>query len=45
MNSEEINMLSVLRVNRGFMEYMRKKYPNVSGQHFRMTVVSDSMNE
>ena len=45
MNSEEINMLSVLRVNRGFMEYMRKKYPNVSGQHFRMTVVSDSMND
>ena len=45
MSPREINMLTVLRMNRDFMAYMRKKYPAVSRQHFQMTVVSDDMNE
>ena len=45
MSPREINMLTVLRMNRDFMAYMRKKYPDVSRQHFEMTVVLDYMNE
>ena len=37
---EEINMCTVLRMNRGFMEFMRKYHPDAANQHFKMTVNS-----
>ena len=45
LSTEEINMLTVLRINRNFMIYMRKKYPSLSLQQFGMTTIPDAMNE
>ena len=36
---EELEMLVVLRMNRDFMKRMRKKYPRLSRQQFKQTVV------
>ena len=33
-------MLVVLSMNRSFMAFMRKHYPQVAGQHFKMTVIT-----
>ena len=38
---EEINMCTVLRMNRRFMEFMRKYHPEAANQRFKMTVVSE----
>lgn len=38
---EEVEMLTVLRINRGFMEYMRDQYPYVVHQQFGQTVVEE----
>ena len=40
-----MNMLVVLRVNRRFMAYMREHHPEVSQQHFQMTVLSLAENK
>jgi hypothetical protein len=44
LGPDEVNMLTVLRVNRKFMAYMRKRHPKASEQHFNMTVVSSEDN-
>ena len=44
LGSDEVNMLTVLRVNRNFMAYMRKRHPKASEQHFNMTVVTSEDN-
>jgi hypothetical protein len=41
----EINMVVVLSMNRKFMAFMREHYPEVSGQHFKMTVVTLADND
>jgi hypothetical protein len=33
---EEINMCTVLRMNRSFMEFMRKYHPDAAKQRFKM---------
>ena len=38
LSSKTLEMLVLLRVNRGFMEHMRKTYPALSAQQFNMTV-------
>ena len=38
---EEINMCTVLRMNRRFMEFMRKYHPDAANQRFQMTVISE----
>ena len=38
---EEINMCTVLRMNRRFMEFMRKYHPDAANQRFKMTVISE----
>ena len=38
---EEINMSTVLRMNRRFMEFMRKYHPDAANQRFKMTVISE----
>ena len=35
LGEEEINTLTVLQMNRSFIDYMRKAYPNVSLEEFR----------
>ena len=35
LKPSEIRMLVMLRMNRGFMEYMRKTYPNTPLSEFR----------
>ena len=42
LDEGEINMLTVLRMNRPFIEYMHKKYPNVSLEEFRKEIADDS---
>ena len=37
LKPSEIRMLVMLRMNRGFMEYMRKTYPNTPLSEFRVT--------
>jgi len=39
LDTEEINMLVVLRMNREFIECMREMYPKLSGQNFNQTLV------
>ena len=41
---DEVNMLTVLRMNRDFMEHMRKRHPEALKQHFDMTVISPKDN-
>ena len=41
----EISMVVVLSMNRKFMAFMREHYPEVSGQHFKMTVVTLADND
>jgi adenylosuccinate synthase len=38
---EEINMCTVLRMNRRFMEFMRKYHPDAAKQRFKMTVIPE----
>ena len=38
---EEINMCTVLRMNRRFMEFMREYHPDAANQRFQMTVISE----
>lgn len=40
----ELSMIVVLRMNRRFMEYMRKYYGHLPRQRFKMTVVTQSEN-
>ena len=40
-----MNIPAVLRVNRRFMAYMREHHPEVSQQHFQMTVLSLAENK
>jgi len=37
LDTEEINMLVVLRINRQFIHYMREIYPKLSGPNFKIT--------
>ena len=39
LDTEEINMLIVLRMNREFIQHMREIYPKLSGQNFNGTLV------
>jgi len=39
LDTEEINMLVVLRMNREFIQHMREIYPKLSGQTFNGTLV------
>jgi len=45
LSDAEVKMLVVLRVNRRFMAYMREHHPEVSQQHFQMTVLSLAENK
>jgi hypothetical protein len=38
LDTEEINMLVVLRMNRKFIDHMREIYPKLSGQNFNQTL-------
>ena len=42
---EEVEMLSVLRMNRGYMENSRSKYAEEAKQQFKMTVVEEHEQE
>ena len=42
MGKEEVEMCSVLRINRGFMEYARKHHAEAAMQQFNKTVVDDA---
>ena len=43
LDTKEIEMLVVLRMNRGFMKFMRENYSHlITEQHFGRTVVSPS---
>jgi adenylosuccinate synthase len=41
---EEINMCTALRMNRSFMEFMRKYHPDAAKQRFKMTVISEDFS-
>ena len=41
---EEINMCTVLRMNRNFMEFMRRYHPDAAKQRFKMTVISEDFS-
>ena len=41
LGSKEVEMLSVLRINRPFMEYARSHYAEAAKQQFNKTVVDD----
>ena len=45
LSDEELEMLVVLRMNREFMEYMRKHYNHLTRDHFGKTVVSPDAPE
>ena len=40
LSDEELEMLVILRMNRKFMEYMRKHHNNLAADHFGHTVVN-----
>ena len=46
---DELEMLVILRMNRKFMEFMRKHYPDLTKslaqQHFGCTVVNPETNQ
>ena len=42
---EEVEMLSVLRINRGYMETARSKHAEEAKQHFKMTLVEVNEHE
>ena len=42
---EEVEMLSVLRMNRGFMETSRSKHSHEAKQQFKMTLVEEDEHE
>ena len=44
LGDEELEMLTVLRVNRKFMEFMRANYNHISLQQFQQTVVREEDN-
>ena len=44
LGDEELEMLTVLRMNRSFMEFMREHYNHISLQQFRRTVVREMDN-
>ena len=37
-------MCTVLRMNRRFMEFMRKYHPDAANQRFKMTVISEDFS-
>ena len=39
-----LEKLTLLRINRGFMEFMREHYNHLSRQDFKMTVVREKDN-
>ena len=39
LRDEEVSMLTILRINRSFMEYMRATYKEESRQDFNLTIV------
>ena len=39
LGDEELEMLVILRMNRKFMEFMRKHYNHLTKDHFGYTVV------
>ena len=41
---EEINMCTVLRMNRSFMEFMRKYHPDAAKHWFKLTVISEDFS-
>ena len=41
LSSEEVEMLSVLRINRRFMQIMRSLYAKEANQQFNLTVVEE----
>ena len=41
LNKEEVEMLTILRVNREYMEHMRANYADVVTQKFKMTLVQE----
>ena len=45
LSPEEVEMLSILRINRGFMETSRSKYAEEAKQQFKMTLVEDNEHE
>ena len=44
LSPAELSMIVVLRMNRRFMEYMRKNYGHLPRQRFKMTVVTQGEN-
>ena len=38
LDTEEINMLVVLRMDREFIQHMRENYPKLSGQNFNISI-------
>ena len=45
LGDEEVSMLVTLRMNREFMIYIRHHHPNVSRQDFKMSVVTEKVND
>ena len=41
LSDEELEMLVVLRMNREFMQYMRKHHNELTADHFKRTVVDE----
>ena len=44
LDSSEVEMLVVLRMNRDFMNFMRTHYADVPRQHFKMTIITPHEN-
>jgi hypothetical protein len=45
LDGEEMDMLTVLRASKDFIEFMRTNFAHVSEQEFRQTVVGRSEEE
>ena len=41
LSDEELEMLVILRMNRDFMQFMRKHYNELTKDHFQRTVVDE----
>ena len=41
MRDEEVEMMTILRINRPFMEYMREMYNTASRQKFTRTLIDE----
>ena len=44
LSDEEIDMCTTLRMNKGFMSFMREHYSHVSLEQFKMTILTDEQN-